>query len=69
MKILMESTPHVVTVDGIECRIWNGVTESNTQCFIFVHRIAVRDSVDQKEVSSLLEQPEAEVMILTEESF
>lgn len=54
MKILMESTEHVVTVDGVECRVWNAVTEKNhTQCFVFVHRIAVRNDADAKEFEEL----------------
>lgn len=64
MKILMESSPHLAMVDGIECRVWNGVTENDTQCFVFVHRIAVRNSEDQQEFSELFEQPQSEVMVL-----
>lgn len=54
MKIQMEPTEHVVTVDGVECRIWNAVTENNTQCFVFVHRIAIRkDDPGKKEFDAL----------------
>lgn len=42
----MESTDHVVDVNGVEARIWNGVTESGAQCFVFVHRIAVHPAED-----------------------
>ena len=56
MKILMESTEHVVTVDGVECRVWNAVTENNTQCFVFVHRIAVAKDEDAAEFSELRER-------------
>ena len=65
MKILIESTEHVVIVDGVECRVWNAVTENDTQCFVFVHRIAVRKSDDCKEFSELIEQPEVEIKVLT----
>ena len=64
MKILMESTPHIVTVDGVDCRIWNAVTETDIQCFVFVHRVAVRDPHDQKELSDLLEVPYPDVMVI-----
>jgi hypothetical protein len=63
MKILMESSPHIVTVDGVECRVWNGVTEKDTQCFVLVHRIAVRNSDDQKEFDDLFEKW-SDVMIM-----
>ena len=64
MKILMESTPHLVTVDGIECRVWNGITENETQCFVFVHRVAVRNSDDKTSFLDLCETDSAEVMIV-----
>jgi hypothetical protein len=41
MKIQMEPTSYIVDVDGVECRLWNAITEKGTQCFIFVHRIAL----------------------------
>jgi hypothetical protein len=64
MKILMESTPHLVTVDGTECRIWNAVTDSDIQCLVFVHRVAVRNSEDQEKFSELFEMATAEVMVI-----
>jgi hypothetical protein len=64
MKILMESTPHLATVDGIECRVWNGITENETQCFVFVHRVAVRNSDDKRDFLDLCETDSAEVMIV-----
>ena len=69
MKILMESTEHIATLDGVECRVWNAVTENDIQCFIFVHRIAVRNSDDQKEFGALFDRPEAEVTVLTPKGF
>ena len=56
MKILMESTKHVITVDGVECRVWNAVTENDTQCFVFVHRIAVAQIEDRAEFAELNER-------------
>lgn len=64
VKILMESTKHIVMLDGVECRVWNAVTENETQCFVFVHRLAVRNSEDQKAFGELFECPEAEVQVL-----
>jgi len=64
MKILMESTDHMVVVDGVECRAWNAITENQTQCFVFVHRIAVRRSEDQDEFSELYERPTEDVQVL-----
>lgn len=64
MKLLMESTDQIVTLDGVECRIWNALTETNVQCFVFVHRVAVRDTDDQSAVSELLECPATEVKVI-----
>jgi hypothetical protein len=41
MKIQMEPTEHLVFVDGVECRVWNAITDRDTQCFVFVHRIGI----------------------------
>lgn len=41
MKITITSTPDIVTVDGVDCRVWQGVTERGTPCVVFVHRVAV----------------------------
>lgn len=44
MTIQMVPTEHIVTLDGVECRLWNAVTERGSHCFVFVHRIAIPDS-------------------------
>lgn len=45
MRIQIESTQRVVTVNGIEARIWEGHTESGIPVIVFIPRIAV--SADQ----------------------
>lgn len=45
MRIQIESTQRVVTVNGIEARVWEGATESGIPVIAFIPRIAV--SVDQ----------------------
>lgn len=37
MKICMESTDILVDMLGVECRVWNAVTEDDTQCFCASH--------------------------------
>lgn len=44
MKIQMESTETILTLDGVECRLWNAVTDDGIPCLVFVHRIAVAES-------------------------
>lgn len=58
MIIQMEPTERMFTVDGVECRLWNAVTERGSQCFIFVNRIALPRSEqthpdDQREFDEL----------------
>lgn len=61
MKIWMEPTKHIMDVDGVEYRLWNGVTERDTQVFIFVHSIALRTDQpnhpdDEREVNELFRE-------------
>lgn len=44
MKITIESTDTIATLDGVKCRLWHGVTEDGTPCAVFVHRIAVDEA-------------------------
>jgi len=41
MKIAIESTDQITILDGIDCRVWEGVTEAGIACTVFVHRVAV----------------------------
>jgi hypothetical protein len=63
MKITIESTDTETEVDGVLCRIWAGVTESGTECVVFVHRIAVHNDEDQSEFErELRENPAPKVV-------
>ena len=42
MRLQIEPTEIVTILDGVECRVWSGVTEGGAQVFVFVHRVAVR---------------------------
>lgn len=41
MKILIESTDEIGTINGVQCRKWLGKTEAGVPCLVFVPRIAV----------------------------
>ena len=69
MKIQMEPTENVVSIDGVECRIWNAVTDSNVQCFVFVHRIGVRNDSDLGAFEqALAERPDPEALRLIDDA-
>jgi hypothetical protein len=46
MKITIESTDALTTIDRVPVRVWEGVTEDGIPCKVFVHRIAVADEQD-----------------------
>lgn len=59
MKITILSTKNVTNLDGVSCRVWEGITESGITCKVFVHRLAVALEENQtdfeKELSEQLE--------------
>ena len=46
MKIMIESTDELTTIDGVRVRHWKGVTESGAECNVFVHLISAHTSQD-----------------------
>lgn len=59
MKLQIESTSTIVTIDGVTCRQWNGVTDGGTRCHLLVHRIAAHHLDDASEFErELAEMPE-----------
>lgn len=46
MQIKMIATDKITDIDGVQVRLWEGVTEQGTKCKVFVHRIAVHNSDD-----------------------
>jgi hypothetical protein len=47
MRITIESTPCLTTIDGVPVRLWEGVTESGIACKVFVRLLAVREEADR----------------------
>lgn len=56
MQIQIEATDKVTTIDGVPCRLWEGVTERGTKCKVFVHRIAVHESEDSSQFDAELQE-------------
>lgn len=44
MKLTIESTEHLVFLDGVHCRVWEGRTETGERVAVFVHRIMAADA-------------------------
>lgn len=46
LRMTITATEHTTHLDGVEVRLWEGVTQDGVPCKVFVHRIAVRDDRD-----------------------
>jgi len=68
MKICMESTDIIVDMLGVECRVWNAVAEDDTQCYVFVHRIAVREPHKKEVFRELFDRPEEEILLVRDDA-
>jgi hypothetical protein len=49
VKITIESTDLVTTLDGVRVRVWKGITARGVACTVFVHRLSVREGHDATE--------------------
>lgn len=49
MKVWLESTNKVVSVNGVPARIWEGATELGIPIHAYVTRVAVADDRDTSE--------------------
>ncbi len=49
MKIMIESTDVITTIDGVPVRLWRGQTESGIAVRAFIHRIQPADMSDHEE--------------------
>jgi len=49
MEIQITATDQLTTLDGIPCRVWEGLTARGVRCKVFVHRIAVHPDEDARQ--------------------
>lgn len=64
MTITISNTTKVVTLDGLECRIWEGQTESGIPIHCYIPRVAVKNGLDTSQFEAELKEqrtPSAEV--------
>jgi hypothetical protein len=67
VKIAIESTTKIVTLNGVPARVWEGETESGVPVVCFITRIAVEKSFDSSEFDAELQEhrhPSADVAML-----
>lgn len=59
MRLTIESTSVVTTIDGVPVRLWRGRTDRGCPVDVFVHRVGSDDVDAQAELSAVLdEKPE-----------
>lgn len=56
MKLAIEATEKLTTLDGVPVRLWKGRTEMGVECLVFVHRIAVDTRQDPTEFDRVLRE-------------
>ena len=56
MKITIEPTPKLADFDGVQCRLWNGVSDAGVEVYVFVHRIAVPVDPENQEKQAPFER-------------
>lgn len=54
MKIVITSTAIITTMDGVPCRLWDGVTEGGNPCQVYVSRVSASDPEAVKELDARL---------------
>ena len=67
MKVTLESTTKVVTLNGHTTRVWEGETERGIRCHAYIVRIAVHKDLDSSEFDRELAEtrsPSPEIEIL-----
>ena len=63
MKITIQSTAAITSLNGVQVRLWTGVTSRGIPCKVFVHRVAVQQAEDnsdfERELQEMLPPPHA----------
>ena len=58
MKITIQSTTRIVKANGIDCRVWEGLTESGIRVQALIPRIAAYSTDNLMEFEAELKQHE-----------
>lgn len=59
MKMTIESTTHIVKVNGIDCRVWEGETARGIKVQALIPRVAVRNGQDTSQFEAELKEQAA----------
>jgi hypothetical protein len=56
MKVTLESTTQIVSLNGIDCRIWEGATHSGIRVQALIPRIAAGKNEDLRQFEAELKE-------------
>jgi hypothetical protein len=56
LKLTITSTNQLTRIDGVDVRVWDGVTEEGVACKVFVHRLRVDRGKDSSEFERELKE-------------
>lgn len=56
MKITIESTDRITTINGVPARIWEGTTDSGIPVHCFITRIAMHQDLDASQFERELKE-------------
>lgn len=59
MKLTIESTTRVISVNGVQARVWEGTSEAGVPVYLAVTRVAVPESADQSQFAKELQAHKA----------
>lgn len=59
MKITIESTKKIVKANGIDCRVWEGISERGVRVVVLIPRIAVVEGQDVSQFEQELAEQRA----------
>ena len=55
MKITITPTKFITEIEGVKVRLWDGLTNKDVRCKVFVHQIAVPSGEEQEEFDEELQ--------------
>jgi hypothetical protein len=53
-SIRIRPTDQLLTIDGVDVRVWHGITDQQQKCLVFVHRVAIDATQDQTAITETL---------------
>ncbi len=59
MKITIENTPQIVIASGVQCRLWQGISEGGVKVDCLIVRIAADKNADLSQFEAELQEQAA----------